>query len=180
MTKAIIASVVGGIILFMWQFLSWTVLDLHRPMQMYTPKQEEILKFLGENLDEGNYFLPTVPEGTSSKETEKAMNASAGKPWADIRFHKAMGMQANMTMNMVRGLLVDIIAVFLLSWFLLKKGSDFKTTLIACVVFGLIAYLTTDYTFQIWYETNTIPNLIDAIASWGLCGVWLGWWNGRK
>ncbi len=178
--KAIIASVVGGIILFMWQFLSWTILDLHRPMQMYTPKQEEILKYLNENLDEGNYFLPTVPEGTSMEENEKAMSTAAGKPWADIRFHKAMGMQADMTMNMVRGLLVDIVAVFLLCWFLLKNNSDFKTTLISCVVFGLIAYLTTDYTFQIWYETNSIPNLIDAIASWALCGVWLGWWNARK
>lgn len=180
MTKTIIASVVGGIILFVWQFLSWSILDLHRPMQMYTPKQEEILKYLGENLDEGNYFLPTVPKGTSSAETEKAMNEAAGKPWADIRYHKAMGMQADMTMNMVRGLLVDIISVFLLSWFLLKKGSDFKTTLIACVVFGLIAYLTTDYTFQIWYATDSIPNLIDAITSWSLCGAWLGWWNVRK
>jgi hypothetical protein len=180
MKNTIIASVVGGIILFMWQFLSWTVLDLHRPMQTYTPKQEEILKYLEENLDEGNYFLPTVPVGTSNEEMEKAMNASAGKPWADIRFHKAMGMQEKMTMNMLRGLLIDIVAVFLLCWFLLKNISGFQNTLVSCIAFGLIAYLTTDYTFQIWYETKTIPNLIDAIASWGLCGAWLGWWNSRK
>jgi hypothetical protein len=176
MKKTIIASVVGGLLLFFWQFLSWTILELHRPMQAYTPKQEEILKYLNDNLDEGNYFLPTVPEGTSTEEMEKAMNASAGKPWADIRFHKAMDMQKNMTMNMVRGLLIDIVAVFLLCWFLINNQIGFSKILISCLAFGIISYLTTDYTFQIWYETNSIPNLIDALAGWGLCGVWLGWW----
>ncbi|CAH0994603.1 hypothetical protein EMA8858_00713 [Emticicia aquatica] len=180
MKKVVIASIVGGLLLFIWQTLSWTVLELHSPMQSYTPKQDEILKFLNENLDEGNYFLPTVPAGTSMEESDKAMTAAAGKPWADIRFHKAMNMQQNMGMNMIRGFLIDIIAVFLLCWFLLKNTSDFKTTLLSCVALGLISYLTTDYTFQIWYETKTIPNLIDAIAGWGLCGIWLGWWLSRK
>ncbi len=180
MQKTIIAAVVGGIILFMWQFMSWTVLDLHRPMQTFTPKQEEILKYLSENLEEGNYFLPTVPEGTSNEEMEKAMATSAGKPWADIRFHKAMGMQDKMTMNMLRGLLIDIVAVYLLCWFLIKNASGLQNIMLSCLAFGIIAYLTTDYTFQIWYETKTIPNLIDAIVSWGLCGTWLGWWLSRK
>lgn len=179
MKNTIIASVVGGIILFMWQFLSWTVLDLHRPMQNYTPKQAEILKYLDENLDEGNYFLPNVPAGTSNEEMEKATIAAEGKPWADIRFHKTMNMTENMGMNMARGFLIDVVAVFLLCYFLLKKATGLQTILVSCVAFGLISYLTTDYTFQIWYQTNTIPNLIDAVAGWGLVGVWLGWWNSR-
>ncbi len=180
MKKTIIASLVGGIILFFWQFLSWTMLDLHRPMQEFSPKQDEIIKYLSENLDEGNYFLPTVPVGASAEENEKMMNAYSGKPWAEVRFHKSFDMNTNMGMNIGRGLLVDIVAVFLLCWFLLKNASDFKTTLISCLAFGIIAYLTTDYTTQIWYETKSIPNLIDAIAGWGLCGAWLGWWLNRK
>ena len=149
-------------------------------MQEYSPKQDEILKYLNENLDEGNYFLPTVPVGTSAEENEKMMTAYAGKSWAEIRFHKTWNMNTNMGSNIGRGLLIDILAVFLLCWFLLKNTFDFKTILISCVAFGLISYLTTDYTTQIWYETKSIPNLIDSIAGWGLCGVWLGWWLSRR
>jgi hypothetical protein len=29
--KIPVASLVGGLIIFIWQFLSWTLLDLHRP-----------------------------------------------------------------------------------------------------------------------------------------------------
>lgn len=178
MKKTIIASVVGGLILFFWQFLSWTILDTHRPMQNYTPKQQEILDFLGQNLEDGSYYLPTLPQGASMEENEKLMKESVGKPWAEIRYHKAMN--ANMSLNMIRGLLVDILVVFLFCSYLLKSSLDFKSTLISALVFGLIAYLITDYTKQIWFETNTIPDLIDAIVGWALVGSWIGWWFGRK
>ncbi len=176
--KTIIASVVGGLILFFWQFLSWTILDTHRPMQNYTPKQKEILDFLGQNLEEGNYYLPTLPQGASMEENEKFMNESVGKPWAEIRYHKSMN--ANMPLNLVRGLLVDILVVFLFCSYLLKSSLDFKNTLVSGLVFGLISYLITDYTNQIWFETNTIPNLIDAIVGWAIVGSWLGWWLTKK
>ena len=46
MKKTIIASTVGGILLFMWQFLSWTAINLHSPSQQYSPKQDTILALL--------------------------------------------------------------------------------------------------------------------------------------
>lgn len=178
MKKTIIASVVGGLILFFWQFLSWTILDTHRPMQNYTPKQQEILDFLGQNLEEGNYYLPTLPQGASMEENEKFMKESMGKPWAEIRYHKAMN--TNMSLNMIRGFLVDILVVFLFCSYLLKSSLDFKRTLLSALMFGFVSYLITDYTRQIWFETNTIPDLIDVIVGWGIVGVWLGWWLQRK
>jgi hypothetical protein len=178
MKKNIVASVVGGLILFLWQFLSWTILDMHRPMQNYTPKQQEILDFLGRNLEDGNYYLPTTPKGATMEENEKLMNKSIGKPWAEIRYHKAMN--TNMPLNMIRGFLIDIFVVFLFCSYLLKGSLTFKNTLISALVFGLISYLITDYTNQIWFETNTIPNLIDAIVGWAIVGSWLGWWLEKK
>ena len=46
MTKAIIGSIVGGIILFFWQFLSHTILNLHKGAEQYTPKQDSIMAYL--------------------------------------------------------------------------------------------------------------------------------------
>lgn len=178
MKKLLIGAIVGGVLLFFWQFLSFTILDLHRPMQEYTPKQAEILKYLSENLEEGNYYLPTLPAGTSWEENKKMMNESMGKPWAQVFYHKEM--TTDMTANMLRGLFVAILAVLAVAWVLLKiSNNNLITSVLSCIAIGLASYLTTSYATGIWYETVTLPDLIDAILGWGIVGAWLGWWLNR-
>ncbi|NBA85413.1 hypothetical protein GVN16_06545 [Emticicia sp. CRIBPO] len=175
MKKIAVGSLVGGIIIFFWQFLSWALLDLHRPMQEHTPKQTEILDYLGQNLEEGFYYLPTLPKGAAHEEYETLMKSSEGKPWAQIYYHKSLN--TAMGMNMVRGLLADIIAVALLCWVLLKMGNpSFQTIVISSVGVGLISFLTAVYTIHIWYEIKVFQDLVDAILQWGVTGLWLGWW----
>jgi hypothetical protein len=82
-----------------------------------------------------------------------------------------------MGMNMVRGFLVDVFAVMLLIWLLSKiPGLTIQTAITASIVVGIIGYLTTEYTNSIWYEKNSIPDLIDAVVSWAICGTWLGFY----
>ena len=179
MNKLIIGGVVGGILIFFWQFLSWSVLNVHGSMQQYTPKQDTVMAFLSSQFSEdGFYFMPGLPEGSSSEEYQKAMESGAGKPWAQLYYHKSMN--TNMGMNMARGLLVDIVAVMLLCWILMKiPEKSLMTTLLIALSIGFISWLTTSYTSSIWFETHSIPDLIDAFLSWGLCGLWLGWWLNR-
>jgi TM2 domain-containing membrane protein YozV len=69
MKKTIIGAIVGGIIIFLWQFLSWGVLNLHEAQQKYTPKQDSILAYLGTQFTEdGAYLMPTFAPGTSRDE----------------------------------------------------------------------------------------------------------------
>lgn len=175
-TKMIVGALVGGLLVFIWQFLSWAMLNLHGSEQKYTPNQDSILLYLGTQLqDEGSYFLPTFAPGATQEEKQKAMESSTGKPWAQISYHKSMS--ASMGMNMVRGFLVDVFAVMLLIWLLSKiPDLSFMTSVISCIVIGVIGYLTTEYTNSIWFENNSIPDLIDTVVSWALCGAWLGYW----
>ena len=85
-----------------------------------------------------------------------------------------------MSANMGRGLFVDIIAVLLLAWLLLKmNNTNFQSILLSSLAVGMIGYLTTVYTNSIWFQTHTMGDLIDSIVSWGLVGAWLGWWLKR-
>lgn len=181
MKKTIIAAVVGGIVLFMWQFLSWTILNLHGSSQQYTPKQDSIMQMLKTNLDkEGGYYLPSAPPGTSFEGMEKLAAENVGKPWASIQYHASL--EYNMGMNMVRGLIADIFIIWLLCWILAKLATNnFTTTFTATLFVGLIVYLNSSYTGHIWYPMFDIrAYLIDAIVSWGLVGLWLGWWMNRN
>lgn len=174
--KLIIGAVVGGLIVFIYQFLSWALINIHKSEQMYTSNQDAIIEYLGTQLtEEGSYFLPTAPPDASSEEQQKIMETSMGKPWAQISYHKSMEM--SMGMNMFRGFVADIIAVFLLLWLLLKIPElSMANCIQAAVAVGLVGYLTVSYSDSIWFESNSIPHLIDAILAWALCGAWLGYW----
>ena len=178
-SKMIIGALVGGLLVFIWQFVSWAAINFHKGEQKYSPNQDAILQMLSSQLsEEGTYFLPTSPPNASSEEQQKAMEASMGKPWAQISYHKSM--DANMGMNMFRGYLTDVVAVLLLIWLLMKiPNISMQTTIVSCIVVGLVGYLTTSYTNSIWFEKNTLPDLLDAVVAWTICGAWLGFWLRR-
>lgn len=183
MKRSIVGSIVGGLLIFIWQFLSWTVLDLHRPAQNYTPKQDTILSVLSSQLTEGGYLMPTTPPGASMDEMKKKGEQSMGKPWAIVQYHQSFNTDNNkMFMNMGRGLITSIIMVWLLCWILSKTNrASFGNTLLACLFTGMIVFINEPYTNHIWYQSFDIKaHLIDALASWGMCGVWLGWFLGRR
>jgi hypothetical protein len=181
MKKSLIASIVGGIIIFFWQFLSNAALDLHRPAQQYSPKQDSVLQYLHQQLPEGRYFMPTVPAGTSSEEEQKLMEASDGKPWAIVEIHDSMSM-GDMTMNLVRSLITNIIMVYLLVWMLGRANlNSFSSIFLTCVVVGLIGFLYFPYATFIWYKTPGIwSHFNDAWIAWALNGLWLGWYLRRN
>ena len=181
MNKIVIGSIVGGILIFLWQFLSWGAVNFHEPAQRYTDKQDAIMGFLNsQNLEEGGYIMPSLPKTASQEEWKTMMKETEGKPWASIQYHKEM--KHNMTMNIIRALLVDILTVYLLCWILRRFNIlTFTNVLIASLLTGLIVFLNAPYTHYIWYQDADIwAHLGDAVVSWGLVGLWLGWWLTRR
>lgn len=183
MKKMIIGALVGGIILFGWQFMTWSFLGLHDAQQKYTPKQDSILAYLGTQFNEdGAYMMPTFPPGTSRDEMEKQMKTMEGKPWASVVYHKSMPGMNSMFMKMGRNLLVNIFIIWLLCWLLGKINSpSFGTIFIGTLGTGFIAFLHQPYTMHIWYGSfDLMAFFIDTVVSWGIAGLWLGWWLSRK
>jgi uncharacterized membrane protein YeaQ/YmgE (transglycosylase-associated protein family) len=178
MKKHLIASLVGAVIIFVWQFLSWSVLNVHGAETAYSASQDTILQVLSQHLEEGEYFLPTVPPGTPSEEYQAVMEKNIGQPWATINYHPQMEM--GMAMNLIRGFVVDFVALWLLTWILLKFADlNFTRALLASWAVGAIGYLTLPYLNSIWFEGSTIGDLIDTVVQWGAVGAWLGWYLNR-
>lgn len=181
MKKILIGGIVAGIIIFIWQTLSWTVLELHRSSQDYTPKQDSVLAYLSSQFSEdGAYFLPTYPPGATQEQMEAMMTAAMGKPWAQVYYHKAL--DYDMVSNIIRGLLTNLVFAILFCWMVAKfSNNSFGTTFAASLCMGIIVFSNSVYTQHIWYHSFDLgAHLTDYLVSWGAAGVWLGWWMNRR
>ncbi|HMX41195.1 MAG TPA: hypothetical protein PK971_10370 [Saprospiraceae bacterium] len=178
--KQLIGAAVAGLILFVWQFLSWSLLPIHQSEMAYHPNQDKIMEALNQQIAEpGTYFLPNVPPGASQEEHHAYMERNAGKPWAMVSYHRSM--ETSMGMNMLRGFAADLLAAFLLIWLLGKMGNPSgQTALLSAVAVGVIGYLAFPYLNSIWFKSNSLGHLVDAIVPWALVGLWLGWWMNRR
>lgn len=174
-------SILGAIVIFIWQFLSFSLLEMHMKATNYTPKQTEVLNYLSSQFSEsGSYYLPRTPPGASSEEMDKALKEAQGKPWAIVSYHKSLNV--SMGANMARGLLINVIMVGLVCWILSKlRSPDFTTILLVSIAIGLIGFFNLPYTGHIWYETfDLTAYLVDAVVGWGLVGMVLGWIYRKK
>lgn len=175
MKKILLGAVVGGVIIFIWQAVSQMALNLHEPGQQFTAKQDTILHVLAANLKEGGgYMLPRPENSSSIEEVEKFTKQIQGKPWARIVYYPSYNM--NMFQSMGRGLATNIIIVFLFLTLVNRfKQKKFSQIFISALFVGIISFSNTFYTNHLWYPSYEIKaDLIDALASWGLCGLWLG------
>jgi hypothetical protein len=181
MKKIITSAIVGGIIIFCWQLLSYNVLHIHNAVQKYTPAQDSMLIYLNSQLHEdGQYLLPTVSEGASYKDKNKASNFAEGRPWASISFHKSW--QQDIIVNVAYGLLINILMIGFLSWIFHKMpGWGLFTFFLSTLFIGLIVFLNTSLTSRVWYQSfGLTADLIDAVVGWGLVGIWMGGYLGVK
>ena len=94
----------------------------------------------------------------------------------------AQSTEKDMMMNMIRSLLVNIVILMLFCWMLGKMNmAGFGTIFAASIFMGLIVFLNAPYTMNIWYKSfDIMAHFTDAIVSWGVVGLWLGWYLGKK
>jgi hypothetical protein len=177
----IIGSIVGAIIVFAWQGLSWMVLDIHESGMKYTAAQDEIMNVLNARItEEGLYMMPSAP---TKKERMDKMKETEGKPWASVIYRKEM--HGDMVMPMIRGFLVDIVLVISLIYIFTRGGATPvpRRIFAGSVAFGLAFFLWGPYMGHIFYDlpwSMIKGDLIDGLVAWSLCGIWLGWWMNKK
>lgn len=177
----IIGSLIGAIIVFGWQGLSWMVIGIHDKQMKYTAAQGEIMNVLNSRITEDGLYA--LPSAATKKEQKDMMKDMEGKPWASIIYHKEY--HSAVTMRMIRAFLVDLFLVVSLLYIFSRGGAIpiARRIFSGAVAFGLAIFLAGQYMGHVWFDLpwHMIKgDLIDNLASWGLCGIWLGWWLNRK
>ena len=112
MKKIIIGTLVGAILLFAWQSLSWTLFNFHEKAYKYTPAQDTLIQAISKSLKEdGQYSLPHLPPGSDRKAMEELDKNLQGKPWISISYGQSD--KSNMMMHISRAILFCLICIWL-------------------------------------------------------------------
>lgn len=175
MKRRIIATIVAGLILFIWQFLSQAALDLHKAEHQYTANQDTILNALASaGLKTGKYAIPLADPVLGAEAQMKAAAENVGRPSAIINYTTSS--TNNMGMNMLRGILANILIMYLFISLLGKANiAGFKNIFAVSLTIGMIGFFNHAYTNYIWFHgTDIFIDMLDAFMGWGLVGLWLG------
>ncbi|MFA6126753.1 MAG: hypothetical protein WC699_05575 [Bacteroidales bacterium] len=174
MKKAILFALLGGIILFAWQFLAWAMPNFHKKAQEYSPVQDEILQSIqNSGLKQGMYVLGQPDPKQSRKEYDANMNKYEGKPWAVLNYRDKN--DSRMAMNMIRGFIMMVLVSLIFFWLVRQqKDPTLMKRILLGLGIGLIGFMFIPYTNFIWFKAPDIwAYLLDGFAPWIILG-WLG------
>lgn len=179
-----IASLTGAVILFVYLALVHTILPVHESDFKYTPAQDSILKVLNNSgLEEGFYFVPYYPPGSSHEVQEKAMENMTGKPAAIINYYAEIGGFDPVTF--VMSFIYNLLSVLILCIALAAasgKLTSFGQRLWFVMLFALFvifSQIMMQYTWVGIPMHYTRGLIIDQLGGFLLVGIWLAWYYGR-
>jgi hypothetical protein len=171
MKRKLLFSLIGAVIIFAWQFITYAMPNFHKSAASYTPHQDSILKVIeGLGVKEGMYFLRQPDPSLSMDEQNAYMEKTQGMSWGVINYHEDNTM--SMTRNMIRGFLICFVISFLLFWlFLQQKKPTFSNRILLSLAIGMIGFFFVPYTNFIWFkEPDIFAHLADAIVPWLILG----------
>ncbi len=173
----------GGLILFLWGMVSWMVLPFHmNTFQKFKDegRMERSLEFNAEK--SGVYVLPNCSlfdEGISKEEKNEIKKLGQMKmekgPFAFV-VYKANGM-GKMTHGMIKGLLIQFLGAFLVTWLLIKTQiQSFSGRVFFVFVFSLAAGVVTHLPSSNWFGFPAgfvMLDMLDLVIGWTLAGFLL-------
>jgi hypothetical protein len=182
MRKFVLCTLVGGVILFVWGFISHMAIPwYHMTVSSFT-NENLVAKAVRVSVpSSGIYFYPNLEHkpGMTAEEKKAAMelqqsNAIEGPViFAAVRKE---GM-ASMTAPLVISFVINLVTAFLLTWILIMTGiTSYWRKVLLCVLTGIIILVVAHLQYWNWYSFGmgyTLVTGLDTIIGFFLAGLLL-------
>jgi hypothetical protein len=188
MKKIMIGSLVGAVMVFIWNALSWTVLEVHHRSFKHFPAQDTVLTLLEQNMKGSGLYMLPMPDNRGVPRFNKEYHANmlkmeaerAGKPYAMIVYHKE-GLSYE-PMQYILGFLIQFMAVFAVAVLLAAAGPSLNSFFMRWWIVMLVAFvitlegpITDHHWIKLpWHYIKVMA--FDKVVGWSLCAAWLAWY----
>jgi len=177
MKKILIAALVGGVVAFLWGFVSWAALGFSNQYTHEFENEDAVLAALAEGATEpGFYLVPGMRDADGEmRDMEAWQQMSSEGPYAQVML-RPEGMDHNPAMMMPRGLLLEIVAALLIALLVAGTGPSASFVGRARVGFlmGLFAGVAgpmINWNFMGAPLEWSLFLVMDTLVTWTLAGI---------
>lgn len=183
--KIFLGAILGGLVAFIWGWISWTMLPWHDATFRSFTDGDAITAAIKANApNTGVYLLPNMPpdSATATPEQKQAAHDAWAKRYAEgpsgILAIKTEG-TASMGPALVGGLVLNVLAAALLTWLLIAGGPRaYALKVVFIVVVALFATVVSHLTSWNWWGVAidyTSVMVADTLVTWLLAGFVIAW-----
>jgi len=180
--KVLLGGMAGGVALFVWSIVAWTLLPLHSPSTRRLPAEDQVVAALVTAQTPAGFFvIPGLhePSGSSKEQQEAAMKAwedRAGHgPVATLVYNPAGRSPSRMFWPMIRGLSLALACTLFSAWVLSRARIASHLGRVAFVLgMGSFAWFLGPAMQWNWFGYPggyTLAMLTDAVIGWAIVGV---------
>ncbi len=182
--RIVIAAVASAVIVFMWGFLSWGLLQIWSGQVQNLPDDERVTAVLMDAIPaDGAYFFPPMP--ADARSADSAVRTAAQEAWAEKHRRGPIGMVlinragkepmapkvfiAGLATNFLNGILLAIVVSAVA-----RSGANFGTRFFVGVAVALFAVLSTHVSNWNWFHFPadwTMAVGVDHLIGWGIAAV---------
>lgn len=178
MLRVLIASVIGAVLLFVWGFASWMLLDWRSDFMIGLPNDTAVMPVLKENLPKsGMYMFPAMPADWRDKEAMELFEQQHAVGPVGMIIYESEGSKAmppsayatGMTINFIIAL-VSACLVYLTS----KSCACFTSRFTVIFLLAVLVIATAELIPWNWmpgHDRFTLINAIDHLIGFALMGV---------
>jgi hypothetical protein len=178
--KVLIGGLVGGLILFVWLGLAWTV---WHPQQFKQIPQDKALaaELVARDMKSGLYYLPGPPPKSGGKEAMQAYDdaVKAGPVVSFLAYQEHGTPMSAMPLLMLKGFCYCLLACFAAAWLMTLAAPavpGYGQRVLLCTAIGAAAALSGPAMLGNFFSfppLHVFLEIFDQVMGWTLVGLWL-------
>ena len=181
MNRLIVPALIAAVVVFIWMFISWTVIGWHNT-DMKSIKDQAIIELMKTSLTEpGIYIYPGHPEGGGDADMEEWTSKYKAGPLINFMVYHPEGSDPMYPMQFIKSFIINFIAAFLAGVLLmmtLAQNPSFWRRVIFVTLLGLFAGFIGPFMNWNWWSIPTgytIVEVADYCLTWFFAGLVLAW-----
>jgi hypothetical protein len=176
--KILLSGVAGGIVIFVWSFISHMLLPLGEAGIKTLPNENAIIDAMRDNIKESSiYLFPSFMGSDMTAAQQEAYNKKREQgPVGFLVYHSegaALTFPKRLVIELITNIISALIAAFLLSQ-ALRTLTNFGSRVLFVTLLGAIPFFVIDASYWNWYDfpmAYVLAQLADQVVGFALAGV---------